>query len=194
MKKTTLFATIAIAAIFFSFTVVTNTIWSYDNAHAKVGFSVTHMMISDVEGSFKKATATLTSSQADFTDAVVEMNAEVASVYTDNETRDGHLQTPDYFDAAKYPSITFKSTSFKKAKAANTYTVKGNLTMHGVTKVVTLTAVAKTGTNPMSKKTVAGFKVTGKVNRLDFGIGAGTPDAMISNEVVIDANAEFIKN
>lgn len=194
MKKITLFATIAIAAIFFSFTVVTNTIWSYDNAHAKVGFSVTHMMISDVEGSFKKATATLTSSQADFTDAVVEMNAEVASVYTDNETRDGHLQTPDYFDAAKYPSITFKSTSFKKAKAANTYTVKGNLTMHGVTKVVTLTAVAKTGTNPMSKKTVAGFKVTGKVNRLDFGIGAGTPDAMISNEVVIDANAEFIKN
>lgn len=194
MKKRTLFATIAIAAIFFSFTVVTSTIWSYDNAHAKVGFSVTHMMISDVEGSFKKATATLTSSQADFTDAVVEMNAEVASVYTDNETRDGHLQTPDYFDAAKYPSITFKSTSFKKAKAANTYTVKGNLTMHGVTKVVTLTAVAKTGTNPMSKKTVAGFKVTGKVNRLDFGIGAGTPDAMISNEVVIDANAEFIKN
>jgi polyisoprenoid-binding protein YceI len=194
MKKITLFATIAIAAIFFSFTVVTSTIWSYDNAHAKVGFSVTHMMISDVEGSFKKATATLTSSQADFTDAVVEMNAEVASVYTDNETRDGHLQTPDYFDAAKYPSITFKSTSFKKAKAANTYTVKGNLTMHGVTKVVTLTAVAKTGTNPMSKKTVAGFKVTGKVNRLDFGIGAGTPDAMISNEVVIDANAEFIKN
>ena len=72
MKKITLIATIVLAVTFFSFTVVTNTVWSYDNAHAKVGFSVTHMMVSDVEGSFKKATATLTSSNADFTDAVVE--------------------------------------------------------------------------------------------------------------------------
>ena len=194
MKKITLIATIVLAVTFFSFTVVTNTVWSYDNAHAKVGFSVTHMMVSDVEGSFKKATATLTSSNADFTDAVVEMSAEAGSIYTDNDMRDNDLKSSSYFDTEKFPSVTFKSTSFKKAKAANTYTVKGNLTMHGITKPVTLVAVARLGVNPMSKKNIAGFKISGKVNRLDFGIGSGTPSAIISNEVIIDANAEFIKN
>jgi polyisoprenoid-binding protein YceI len=193
MKKTYGFAVLAIAAVLCSFTVVSST-WTYDNNHAKLGFSVTHMMVSDVEGSFRKATATLTTTKDDFTDAVVEVTAQASSVFTDNETRDNHLQTADFFDAAKYPEITFKSTSFKKAKAANTYVVKGNLSMHGVTRPVTLTAVAKTGTNPMSKKTVAGFKITGSVNRLDFGIGTGTPAAIVSDEVVIDANAEFIKN
>jgi len=194
MKKRTLFATIAIAAIFLSFTVVTSSSWTYDNAHAKLGFSVTHMMISDVEGSFKKATATLTTTKEDFTDAVVEMTAEAASINTDHEKRDGHLQSEDFFDVAKFPTLTFKSNYFKKAKAANTYIVKGNLTMHGITKPVTLTAVARTGTNPMSKKTIAGFKITGSLNRSDFGIGGSTPSAIVSNEVLINANAEFIKN
>jgi len=194
MKKLTLIATIVLAVAFFSFTVVTNTVWTYDNAHAKVGFSVTHMLVSQVEGSFRKASATLTSTKADFTDAVVEMSAESGSIFTDNEMRDNDLKGSGYFDVAQFPSLTFKSTSFKKAKAPNTYTVKGNLTIHGVTKPVTLVAVAKIGTNPMSKKTIAGFKITGKVNRLDFGIGSSTPSAIISNEVLINANAEFIKN
>lgn len=194
MKKRTLFATIAIAAIFLSFTVVSSTSWTYDNAHAKLGFSVTHMLISDVEGSFKKATATLTTTKEDFTDAVVEMTADAASINTDNEKRDGHLQSEDFFDVAKFPALTFKSNYFKKAKAANTYIVKGNLTMHGITKPVTLTAVARTGTNPMSKKTIAGFKITGTLNRSDFGIGGSTPSAIVSDEVLINANAEFIKN
>ena len=194
MKKLTLFATVAITAIFFAFTVVTNTSWTYDNNHAKVGFTVTHMLISDVEGSFKKATATLTTTKEDFTDAVVEMTAEANSINTDNEKRDAHLQSADFFDVAQFPTLTFKSTSFKKTKTANTYVVKGNLTMHGVTKPVTLSAFAKTGTNPMSKKTVAGFKITGKLKRSDYGIGGGTPSAIVSDEVLINANAEFIKN
>jgi len=194
MKKLTLVATIAISAILFAFTVVTSTSWTYDNNHAKVGFTVTHLLVSDVEGYFKKATATLTSTKEDFTDAVVEVNIETSSVFTDNEKRDGHLQSADFFDAAQFPSITFKSTSFKKTKTANTYVVKGNLTMHGVTKPVTLSALARMGTNPMSKKTVAGFKITGKLNRLDYGIGASMPEAVVSNEVLIDANAEFVKN
>lgn len=194
MKKITLLATVAIASVFFSFSVVNSIVWTYDTNHAKVGFTVTHMMISDVDGYFKKATATLTSSNADFSDAVVEMNAEAASVFTDNETRDKHLLSADFFDVAKYPSITFKSTSFKKAETANSYIVKGNLTMHGITKPVTLSVIAKTATNPMNKKTVAGFKITGSVNRLDFGIGSTSPTAIISDEVLINANAEFIKN
>ena len=122
------------------------------------------------------------------------MSAEAGSIYTDNDMRDNDLKSASYFDAEKFPSVTFKSTSFKKAKAANNYTVKGNLTMHGITKQVTLVAIARLGVNPMSKKNIAGFKISGKVNRLDFGIGSGTPSAIISNEVIIDANAEFIKN
>jgi len=194
MRKITLLATIAISATLFAFTVVTSTTWTYDKNHAKVGFTVTHMMISDVEGYFKTANVTLTTTKEDFTDAVVEMTAEAASINTDNEKRDGHLQSADFFDAAQFPTLTFKSTSFKKAKTANTYVVKGNLTMHGITKPVTLSALAKTGTNPMSKKSIVGFKITGQLKRSDFGIGGSTPSAIVSDEVLIDANAEFVKN
>lgn len=194
MKNMIKLSLASLTIFLFSFTLISDTTWTYDNAHAKVGFSVTHMMISDVEGSFKKATVTLTTSKADFTDAVVEMTADAASISTDNEKRDAHLQSPDFFDVAKFPTLTFKSNSFKKGKDANTYIVKGNLTMHGVTKPVTLTAVARTGVNPMSKKDIAGFKITGKLNRSDFGIGGSIPEAIVSDEVLINANAEFVKN
>ena len=194
MKKLSLIPTLILAVTFFSFTLVSDTVWTFDSAHAKVGFSVTHMMVSEVEGSFRKATATLTSSKADFSDAVVEMTAEAASIFTDNDMRDNDLKSNSYFDVAQFPSVTFKSTSFKKGTAPNAYVVKGNLSMHGVTKLVTLSVIARTGVNPMSKKNIAGFKITGKVNRLDFGIGSGTPSAIISNEVLINANAEFVKN
>ena len=194
MKKLTLVAIVALSVILFAFTVVTSTTWTYDKNHAKVGFTVTHMMISDVEGYFKTANVTLTTTKEDFTDAVVEMTADVASINTDNEKRDGHLQSADFFDVAQFPTISFKSTSFKKTNTANTYVVKGNLTMHGVTKPVTLSALAKTGINPMSKKTIVGFKITGQLKRSDYGIGGDTPSAIVSDEVLIDANAEFVKN
>jgi len=177
-----------------SFTVFETAVWKYDNDHAKLAFSISHMTLTDVDGSFKNVEATITSSKADFADAVVEMTAQVNSVDTDNEKRDAHLQSPDFFDAAKFPTIVFKSTSFKKAAEANTYTVTGNLTLHGVTKPVTLTALARTGVNPMSNKTIAGFKVTGTINRRDFGVAEQAPAAMLGEEVSIRANAEFIKN
>jgi len=194
MKKQILIATIALTAIFFSFTAATNTEWANDKSHTKVGFSITHLMISDVEGSFKNVTINLTSTKDDFSDAEVEFTANAASINTDNEKRDEHLKNSDFFDVAKFPAITFKSTSFKKAKEANTYIVKGNLTMRGVTKPVTLNALARTSVNPMSKKTVAGFKISGMVLRSDFGIGNGFGAAMLSDEVQIIANAEFGKN
>ncbi|MES2808895.1 MAG: YceI family protein, partial [Bacteroidota bacterium] len=86
--------------------------WKVDKAHAKLSFTITHMMISDVDGSFKDFDATITSAKPDFSDAAFEMTANTASVNTDNEKRDGHLKSPDFFDAEKYPAITFKSTSF----------------------------------------------------------------------------------
>ncbi|MBK7212110.1 MAG: YceI family protein [Bacteroidales bacterium] len=194
MKKITLIAVILSAVAYLSFTVVEKASWTYDKAHAKVGFGVTHMMISEVEGYFKTADVTLTTSKPDFTDAVVEVTVDASSIFTDNDKRDEHLRSGDFFDVQKYPTVTFKSFYFKRTKAANTYYVKGNLTMHGVTKPVGLTAVAKTGVNPYSKKEIAGFKITGTVKRSDFGIGGSTPSAVVSDEVIINCNAEFSKN
>jgi polyisoprenoid-binding protein YceI len=168
--------------------------WTLDKSHAKVGFSVSHMLISDTEGYFRNVDASFTSSKADFSDAVIEFTAQIASVNTDNEGRDGHLQKEDWFDAAKFPTMTFKSTSFVKGKG-KTYILKGNLTMHGVTKPVTLTAIYNgTIVHPFNKKTMAGFKITGKIKRTDFGVGAGTGNAIVGEEVTITANVEFEKN
>jgi polyisoprenoid-binding protein YceI len=161
MKKLSLIVILIMAIGYMSFTLIQKSTWTYDRNHAKVGFSVTHMMISDVEGYFKTANATLTTSKEDFSDAVVEMTADASSIFTDNENRDAHLRTADFFDVEKFPTITFKSFYFKKAKKPNTYYVKGNLTMHGVTKPVGLDVVARMGVNPMNKKTIAGFKITG---------------------------------
>lgn len=175
-------------------TIVETAVWKYDNDHAKLGFSISHMTVTDVDGSFKDVNATIKASKNDFSDAVAEMTAQVNSVDTDNEKRDAHLQSADFFDSAKFPTIVFQSTSFKKAAEENTYTVTGNLTLHGVTKSVTLTALAKTAIHPVTKKTIAGFKISGKINRKDFGIAEQTPSAMLGEDVNILANAEFIKD
>src|ERR1041385_4397595 len=102
--------------------------WSLDKAHSKLGFSITHLSVSEVEGGFKSFDAKITSSKDDFSDGVVEMTAEVASVDTDNEGRDKHLQSPDYFDAAKFATITFKSKSLTKVEGKK-YKMTGDLTL-----------------------------------------------------------------
>lgn len=168
--------------------------WSVDKAHSKIGFGVTHLLVSEVEGSFKTFDAKITSSKDDLTDAVIELTADVASVNTDNADRDKHLASPDYFDAAKFPTLTFKSTSFTKVDGKK-YKLVGDLTLHGVTKSVTLDVTFNgTAVHPYNKKTIAGFKITGKIKRSDFGVGAGTPAAVVSEEVSVNANAEFAKN
>ncbi|HEY9044376.1 MAG TPA: YceI family protein [Ohtaekwangia sp.] len=168
--------------------------WSLDQAHSKLGFSVTHLMISNVDGAFKSFNAKITSSKEDFSDAVIELTADVNTIDTDNDQRDGHLKGADFFDAAQFGTLSFKSTSFKK-KAKNTYTLVGNLTLHGVTKPVTLEVTFNgTAVHPYTKKTIAGFKVTGTLKRSDFGVGASTPGAVVSDEVTITANTEFAKD
>ena len=191
MKKTILIA--ASLVVLFAFKPAESTKWSLDKNHAKLGFTITHLMVSDVEGWFKTFNATLTSTKDDFSDATVEMTAEVASVNTDNDKRDEHLKSADFFDATKFTTLTFKSKSFKKVKD-NNYKVIGDLTMHGITKTVELDAMCRMGTNPMSKKTVAGFKITGTVNRADFSLASSMPPAMLSEEVAIIANTEFDKD
>lgn len=179
--------------LFLAFKIIDKATWSLDKAHAKLGFTVTHMMVSDVEGWFKIFDAKVTSSTEDFTDAVAEMTADASSINTDNEQRDKHLKSADFFDVGTYPTIKFISTSFKKVDDKN-YKVTGDLTLHGITKSIELNAICRLGTNPKSKKNIAGFKITGTIKRSDFGIGKSMPSEMLSDEISIIANAEFIKN
>lgn len=167
--------------------------WSIDKAHSQVMFTINHMGINTITGSFGTVTSSIAASKDDFSDAVIEFTADINSINTGNEQRNTHLKSPDFFNAAQYGTLTFKSTSFKKVDDKN-YEVIGDLTLHGVTKSVTLNATLNgTTVNPMSKKTVAGFKVTGTIKRTDFGIGAQFPSSMVSDEVALDANTEFVK-
>ncbi|RYY37109.1 MAG: polyisoprenoid-binding protein [Sphingobacteriaceae bacterium] len=166
--------------------------WKLDKAHSNLKFTVTHLMLSDVDGSFKDFDATITSAKPDFSDAKITFTAQVASVNTENEKRDGHLKTADFFDAAKFPTIAFTSTGISKISASK-YKVTGNLTMHGVTKPAAFELWHRgTKQHPMLKTDVAGVQVTGTINRKDFGVGSA-PEAVVSEEVTFKANGEFAK-
>ncbi len=186
MKKITLSA----AVLLLSTMVFAQTKWVVNKAHARLGFTVSHLAVSDVDGNFKKFDATLTSSKPDFSDAVFEVSADVSSINTDNDNRDNDLRSDHYFDAAKYPTLTFMSKSITKT-GDKTYKLTGDLTMHGVTKTVSLDmAVTGTGKNMQNQKPIAGFKVTGTINRTDFGVGH-VPAAMVGGNVEIRAVGEF---
>jgi polyisoprenoid-binding protein YceI len=183
--------TITIAAIIMMMPLFGQT-WKLDKAHGKLGFTVTHLMISEVEGWFKSFDITVSSSKADFTDAVITLTADISSINTDNDYRDNSLKSDKFFDAAKFPTFTFKSTSFTRVDDKK-YKLAGQLTMHGITKPVTLDVVYNgTITNPMNKQPVAGFKLTGKVKRTDFGVGESS-SAIVSDDVAILANVEITR-
>jgi polyisoprenoid-binding protein YceI len=173
-----------------AFTTLT-TFWKSDAPHSQLGFTVTHMGIADVSGTFNDFTVTIESDKADFSDASIEMTAQVASIDTRVEARNNHLKSADFFDAAKYPTLYFKSTGLTKT-SANEYKLKGNLTLHGITKEVTMDLLHRgTIEDPKSKKKTAGFQVIGVIKRSDFNLGSGFPDAAISDEVRIKADGEF---
>ena len=194
MKHLTLFTTAALALIFSSFTLIVSNNWNADAGHSHLGFSLRHLNIADFHGSFSSWEGKIVSSKPDFSDAVVDFSGDISSIYTGISGRDEHLKSADFFDAAQYPKFTFKSTSFKKT-GDNEYTVKGDLSFHGVTKEITLTA-RNTGKaeNPQDKTPMTGFKVTGKFNRLDFGISPETPEVYLGNEVSISADIEFAQS
>jgi polyisoprenoid-binding protein YceI len=178
---------------------VAQTNWKVDNSHSKLGFAVTHMMVSETEGKFKIYDGKVSSkSETDFSNAAIEFSVDVNSINTDDEKRDGHLKSDDFFNAEKYPKMTFKSTSMKAGKTKGTYVIEGDLTIRDVTKKVTFTAVSngKTVKDPWGMIRT-GFKVTGKINRVDYGlkwnalIEAG--GVAVSEEVKIDLNIELIK-
>ena len=190
MLKKLLFLPV-IAFLLVAFNAATTT-WKLDTAHSYLGFSVGHLTVSEIKGSVVMTEATITTTSEDFSDATVSMKADMNTIDTDNEKRDAHLKTADFFDTAKYPELTFQSTSFKKT-GADKYVIKGNLTMHGITKEVTLDATTKSGTNPNNNKPITGMKITGSINRLDFDISKSAPEAVLTNSVAIEANLEFGK-
>ncbi|NML20873.1 YceI family protein [Pseudoflavitalea sp. G-6-1-2] len=190
MKKLTILPFLTFALLSWKSTPADN--WAFDEYHAKLRFSITHLMMAEVEGSFKIKESSITSNGKDFSDAVVTLVADAASVNTENEMRDKNLRAADCLDTDKFPTISFKSTSFVK-KSDNEYTVTGPLTLHGVTKVVSLNAVARNGENPMNHAKMCGFKVTGKINRKDFGVSSSTPAALLGDEIDVVANVEYVK-
>lgn len=188
MRKFSLF----LAAIIISVSALAQ--WKVDPYHSKLGFTVTHLGIADVPGHFGKFDVTINSQKPDFSDAVVEMTADINSIDTRVTPRDNHLKSADFFNAEKFPTMTFRSTSIKK-KGKNKFELTGNLTMHGVTKPVTVQMLHRgTTANPNAKGApVAGIQITGKIKRSDFGIGDGFKPPMISDEVIIKADGEFGK-
>jgi len=170
------------------------TTWVNDDAHSQVQFTVVHLGISDVSGFFRDFDASITAEKEDFSDAVFTFSAKTASIDTRVEMRDNHLKSVDFFDVEKYPTMEFKSTSIT-SKGNNLYELKGNLTLLGTSKPVTLELQYRgTILNSQSNKQTAGFSARGTIDRRDFNLGSGFPPPMISNEVRIKVDGEFTKN
>lgn len=168
--------------------------WQIDSGHSTVGFSVRHMMVSDTRGAFTDFKGTVNWSEKDITKSTVEVEVKTASINTFNTKRDDHLKSPDFFDAAKHPTMTFKST--KVQKSGKNLLVTGNLTLHGVTKPVTLTVEGPgpVMTNPWGQK-VSAVKASGTLNRKDFGLtwnkALEAGGVVVGDEVTLIIEAEL---
>ena len=168
--------------------------WVVDPVHSTVSFSVRHLMVSNVRGGFTNFSGSATYDPANPTAFAVEGKIDAASVSTGNAMRDGHLQSPDFFDAKKFPSITFKSKELKKS--GDGYTLVGDMVMHGVTNSVTLQLTGLGEPVNFSGKHV-GFSVTGQIDRSKFGltynkaIEAG--GVVVGNEVQVTADIEMVE-
>ena len=167
--------------------------WGIDKAHSKIGFTVTHMVVAEVEGDFKDFDATVVSKNADFDGAEVTFTAKTASINTENEKRDGHLKSDDFFNAEKFPDVTFKGTL---AKAGGKYQLKGKLTLRDVTKDVAFD-VTYGGTIDTGRGVKAGFKLTGKINRQDYNLKWANKlqdgSAVVGDEVALSCRIELNK-
>ena len=147
----------------------TLTKWAIDPTHSEAQFKVKHLVISTVTGTFNSFQGSVESETEDFSDAKINFEITVDSIDTNQEQRDGHLKSADFFDVAQYPKITFVSTSFKKVKGEQ-YKLAGNLTVKDVTKAVELDVEYGGSATDFYGNKKAGFEVTGKINRKDFGL------------------------
>jgi polyisoprenoid-binding protein YceI len=169
--------------------------WTLDKVHSNVKFSVSHLVISDVDGTFKTFDGSMTTSAADFSDAKITFTAEVSSISTDNEKRDTHLKSNDFFCADSFPQIKFVSSSFTPL-GNNKYKLAGNLTIRNLTRQVTFDV--KYGGTVNMYGLHAGFKATTTINRQDYNLKfAGktqTGEKIVGDDVDITINADFKKS
>ncbi len=169
--------------------------WSVDRVHSNVRFSVAHLVVSDVDGKFKMFDGSLEHSKPDFSDAKIAFTVDVNSIDTDNEMRDKHLKSDDFFNAEKFPAMKFQSTSFKPL-GGNKYKLAGNLTIRDVTKPVVFDVVFGGTANAMGK-TKAGFKAKTSINRFDYNLkwnqATEAGGLTVGKEVEIVVNVELNK-
>jgi polyisoprenoid-binding protein YceI len=172
------------------------TLWKIDPTHSEVNFKVKHLVVSTVTGHFDKFDATVEAGREDFSDARIEFTAETNSINTNNDQRDGHLKSADFFDAAAFPKMSFISKSVKPASDFE-LRVLGDLTMRGVTKEIALDVIYNGTVAGFGGTQVAGFEIRTKVNRFDFGLQwnaiTEAGGIVVSNEVKIEILAEFNK-
>jgi polyisoprenoid-binding protein YceI len=145
------------------------TTWTVDKSHSKVGFSVSHLVITDVDGFFKDYDAQISSNGDDFSTANIELKVNTSSIFTDNEKRDDHLRSDDFFNSEKYPQMTFKGKSMKKV-GDKKYKLTGDFTIRDVTKQITLDVTYNGMVKDPWGNTKAGFKITGEIDRFDYNL------------------------
>jgi len=170
--------------------------WKIDQAHSRIEFKVKHLVVTTLGGHFNKFDATAESDSDDLSDAKISFEADVDSISTNNEQRDGHLKSDVFFDTAKYPKLKFVSTSLKKTDAEN-YKLSGNLTIRDKTLPVTLDVAYGGTAKNFQSKTVVGFELTGKINRKDFGLvwsaTTETGNIVLGDEIRLAISVEMVK-
>lgn len=180
----------------FSFILSAQTKWSFDQIHTQVKFTVTHMLISEVEGFFQSYDGSVVTEGNNFEDAQINFTADINSINTGNEKRDNHLKSDDFFAAEKFPKLNFLGKSFTKVDDKN-YKLVGNLTIRGITKEIELNVRFNGIVNDPWGNTKAGFKITGVINRFDFGLKWNalieTGGAVVSRDVELEINAQLVK-
>jgi polyisoprenoid-binding protein YceI len=171
--------------------------YSIDPVHSEVSFKVKHLMISTVTGTFNKFNANVEAANEDMSDAKISFDADIDSVNTSNEQRDGHLKGTDFFDAANYPKLSFVSTSLTKKDDSN-YVLEGNLSIRGNTKPVKMDVEYFGKMTDFYGNEKHGFEINGKISRKEFGLewNAVTElgGVVVSDEVKLQVNAQFQKN
>jgi polyisoprenoid-binding protein YceI len=170
--------------------------WIIDPTHSEIQFKVRHLMVSWVTGGFKQFNATVETEGDDINTAKIHFTADINSISTNNDQRDVHLRTGDFFDAENHPQLTFESDKLEKIDEEN-YKLYGTLTMRGNSKKVALNVEYGGITQDPWGNTRTGFSITGKINRKDFGVSFGmvteTGGALLGYDVTINANVEFVK-
>ncbi|MEW6509067.1 MAG: YceI family protein [Bacteroidota bacterium] len=186
MRKINLFLAFL---VFSAISLSAQTNWSIDKAHSKIGFSVSHLVITDVEGFFKEYDGKISTNGDDFSTAQIELSINTASIFTDNEGRDKHLRSDDFFNAEKFPKMTFKSKSISKIND-NKFKLVGDLTIRDVTRQVELEVKYNGMVKDPWGNTKAGFKVTGEVNRFDYNLRWNT--AIETGALVVGKEVELV--